>query len=473
MPSIREFRRWRAATACALAAAILAPGCTSGPSPRHEDPRPNVILVTLDTVRADHLGCYGYSRRTSPNLDAFALSATRYEQAMATAPWTVPSHASLFTGKMPFEHGAHSFEVTSARDNNVSPLRDEEITLAEALKQEGYSTGAFVSNVGYLSAWTQLDQGFDTYKVEWGYADRVNRDVRPWLERNRNQPFLLFINYMDAHRPYNARPRPGFLDPPAVQDQGQLLDKLAEQTLPGDSPPDPQLRQQVIDQYDTAIANLDEQVGVLLGWLRELNVYDNSVVVITSDHGEYFGEHNLVEHSKDVYQPAIRVPLLVKRPQQAEGCADSEIISLARVPGLVMDYMPAAIAKRRRASFDGAATAPVMAENAFSRTKDLFDPRWGARFNRVRTAVYDWPLKLIRSSDGRDELYNLLEDPGELRNLAASQAADAARLRERLERFESGRTRAPAGGVRAAELSDEQRRILKSLGYVGGDDDGE
>ncbi|MEP0847196.1 MAG: sulfatase [Phycisphaerae bacterium] len=470
MPILCASRRRPARAAIFVLAAALPAGCTSGPPPRSEDPRPNVILVTLDTVRADHLSAYGYSRRTSPNLDAFALGATRYEQAMATAPWTVPSHASLFTGKMPFEHGAHSFEVASARENNVSPLRAEETALAEALQQEGYATGAFVSNIGYLSPWTQLDQGFATYTVEWGYAQRLNRDIRPWLERNRNQPFFLFINYMDAHRPYNASPRPGFLDPPAVQDQGQLLDRLIEHVLPGAAPPPPELVQQVIDQYDTAIANLDEQLGVLLGWLRELNVFDNSLIIITSDHGEYFGEHNLVEHSKDVYQPAIRVPLLVKRPRQTEGAVEAELISLARVPGLVMDCMPPAIAQRRRALFDGAASAPVMAENSYSRTKDLFDPRWGARFNRVRTAIYDWPLKFIRSSDGRDELYNLLEDPGELRNLAASHASDAARLRERLERFEAGRTRAPAGGVRAAELSDEQRRILRSLGYVGGDD---
>lgn len=456
----------------AAACLLLPAGCSPTPGDRTADPRPNVILITLDTVRAEHLGCYGYPRPTSPHIDAFAAVATRYAQAITTAPWTVPAHASLFTGKYPFEHGAHSLRVTHPAENNVCPLPLEHITLAEALQSEGYATGAFVANVGYLSPWTQLHQGFATYQVQWGYADRVNADVRPWLERNRNQPFFLFVNYMDAHRPYNTRPRPGFLDPPAVQDQGQLLDRLIEATLPGHKPPPDDLVQQVIDQYDTAIANLDEQIGVLLDWLRQLGLYDHSLIVLTSDHGEYFGEHGLVEHSKDVYQPALWVPLILKAPGQSAGQLRAQRISLAAVPGLVFAHLPDAIRRRHEATFALPPDAPVLAENYFSRTKDLFDRRWGARFDRVRTAIYDGPLKYIHSSDGRHELYNLQDDPAEARNLLALEDEQARRLARRLEAFQAARPRASAGRLAPGQLSAEQLRVLRSLGYLGTEDEG-
>ncbi len=468
----RSSRRRRAALAACLLAGTLA-GCSPEAADRSRDPRPNVIVIVLDTVRADHLGAYGYARQTTPRIDAFAAEAVRYARAMSTAPWTVPSHASLFTGLYPFEHGAHSYEVADPAQNNVGPLALEHLTLAEALLAEGYATGAFVANVAYLSPWTQLNQGFQTYHAALADSTTLNRAVRPWLERNRNQAFFLFMNYLDAHRPYNARPREGLLDRPVAPDGGALLDRLIEATLAGVDPPPPELVSGVIDQYDTALANLDEQVGVLLDWLRELNLYRNSVIVITSDHGEYFGEHGLVEHSKDVYQPALAIPLIVRAPGDAAPRVDDTLVSLAMTPWIIWQHMAADVRARRASSFLNAPGGPVLAENYFSRTKDVFDPRWGSRFRRVRTAWFEWPYKFIRSSDGAHELYDLSRDAGETNNLVGSDAGRAAAMQAALDAFERSRPRRAPQRMESGALSAEQLRVLEQLGYAGSAQDGE
>ncbi|MCZ6816562.1 MAG: sulfatase, partial [Planctomycetota bacterium] len=285
---------------------------------------PNVILITLDTLRADHLGCYGYDRPTSPRIDAFAETATLYRRGYATSPWTVPTHGSLFTGKFPYEHGAHSFKVDRPV-MNVNRLPLEHLTLAEALKSEGYQTGAFIANNGYLTAGSQFNQGFDTYHVERVYADTLNERIFAWLDARRDKRFFIFINHIDTHRPYNTAPRPGITDRPVVRDQGQLLDRLYAAVMPGTGPIPSDLVARVTDQYDTAVANVDAAIGSLLDKLESMGIYDRTLIVLTSDHGEYIGEHHLVEHSKDVYQEVLWVPLIVKGVGQTSGKAIEDI----------------------------------------------------------------------------------------------------------------------------------------------------
>ncbi len=455
----------------ALAAAALAAGCArddAGAARASAEPAPpNVVLITLDTVRADRLGCYGYSLPTSPRLDAFAQRSTLYRRTTSASPWTVPSHASLFTGRFAFEHGARNFPVDKP-GNNVNPLPERNVTLAEALRPLGYATAAFVANEAYLNRRWGLDQGFDTYHVENSYADVLNQRVAPWLDQARGGPFFLFINYIDAHWPYNNAPRDGF---PAPRPRDKLRNNLsvARDALlpgPGTAPYPENALRNLSEAYDLSIANLDAGVGALLDRLDAMGLLHDAVVVITSDHGEYFGEHHLLGHSKDVYQPVLAVPLIIKAPRQSLAAAVDTPASSTDVPALIAAHFPPRLARGLGQQFpDQPGNHLVLAESYYTLPKDLFHPRWGKRFDRVRTAVFDGPLKLIQSSDGAHELYDLAADPDERHNLVESRRADADRLLRRLDEFQAQRGRATES-LDARPLSDEEHRRLRSLGYV-------
>ena len=449
------------ATAALLAPALLGAACAR--SPRD----PNVVLITLDTARADHLSCYGYAVRTSPRLEALARQATLYRRAFATSALTLPSHASLFTGKHPYEHGAHGFKVTEDIPDNAYPLAAEHLTLAEALQAEGYETVAVVANAGYMAKRYRLDQGFESYWVKPGRASRKNGQVYAWLEaRRKDRPFFLFVNYMDAHRPYNAAERPGLLPRPVSQNMN-LIARLAEAVMPGEGEVLEALRQQVVDQYDTALANLDEELGRLFDRLEKDGLWDDALVVVTSDHGEFLGEHHLVEHSKDVYQEVLAVPLIVKAPRQREGRVSDEAITSADVPRLIVSHIAPARRGRLLPAFPyEPGNHPVLAELYYTCTKDLIHPRWGHRFDRVRTALVRWPTKLIHSSDGRHELFDLAGDPREERNLYGERTAVADTLLGELEAFRRAHP-AYTGRRERAPLAAEDLEELRALGYVG------
>lgn len=434
--------------------------------------QPNVILLVLDTLRADRLGCYGCERPTSPRIDAFAASATRYARCEATAPWTLPTHASIFTGRFPIEHGAVSFLPEKREPRNAYPLSRNETTLAEVLRDAGYETQAFVANVGYAGRWTGLDQGFDGYFVQMLYGDQLNERITAWL-KNRSEPdrpFLLFVNYMDTHRPYNLETPAPFLDAPA-EPKNQLIDELARTVLPGKRDAPPALRQRVLDQYDTAVHNLDRAIGAMLDAFAERGMLENTVIVITADHGEYIGEHRLAKHSKDVYEPALWVPLIVHMPGQTQGDVVNDRISSAAIANLITHgFGPGGLRDTLLQQFPFGPDQPlILADNHYSRTKDLFRKPWAQRFKRVRTALYMGQHKYIRSSDGANELYHLTKDAGELRNLLAKQPDLGDELAAALEAFETRLARPRAQSQPSQNLSDEQLRQMATLGYVDAD----
>ena len=460
---VEQTKAWGRIVSLRVLLTFAAASCSVAPP--EDRTLPNVILITFDTLRADHLDCYGYGRAVSPHIDEFARTATLYSRAMASSPWTVPTHSSLFTGKNPFEHGAHTFKVDTWM-NNVSPLASSHLTLAEAFQQESYTTAAFVANAGFLGPRWQMNQGFETYHVERVESPMLNRRIFDWLESLEERPFFLFINYIDTHRPYNTTPRPGLLKEPAVRDRAALLDALIDAVMGGDGTIPPALAQKVIDQYDTAIANVDEQFGELTALLKKLGLYENSTIVITSDHGEFFGEHQLVEHSKDVYQEGIWVPLIVKSAGQKQGKIVETLTSSTDVPGLIFSDFSSDIRARYLKDFgDVPGNHPVVSENYYSRLNDLFNPTWGDRFNRVRTAIYEWPHKFIHSSDGHHELYDLMGDPGEKKNLLTELPEVAQRLSRALEQFRAERDRG-SGVIVERPLTEEEIDELRSLGYV-------
>jgi arylsulfatase A-like enzyme len=273
---------------------------------------------------------------------------------------------------------------------------------------------------------------------------------------------------MDTHKVYNTKPRPGFLDEPAIQDGGQLVDELYEKVMPGVGPIPWDLVQKVIDQYDTAVANLDEQIGALLDRLVQMGIYDNTMIVLTSDHGEYFAEHYLVEHSKDVYQEALWAPLIIKTPSQGQGRRDDTVISSSDIPYLVFSEFPKKTAERYLDHFPNApGNHPVIAENYYTRVRDLFNPVWGKRFDRIRTVIYDWPYKYIHSSDGKSELYHIDYDGKEAVNLMDKNPERVQEMLANLRAYMESRPTFEEQIEQPPMTPDEIKR-LKSLGYVDG-----
>jgi len=457
----------RARIARPLLASGLVLAALAGCAPEPTAP-PNVVLITLDSLTASHLGCYGYARSTSPNIDAFAGRATLYRRAFATAPWTLPTHASIMTGKYPFEHGAHTFKVgaTAVREY---PLDDSFLTLAEALKQEGYATAAFTANTGYLDPRWKLDQGFDIYLNKRVKGDALNKAAFQWLDAHAGGSFFLFLNYMDTHSPYNVgkpKQRPDFLAHVENRNGEPIFQDLVKRMIAGEAKlPETEVAL-LEDLYDIGIANVDEYMQALFERLRAMGIYDETMIVLTADHGEYFGEHGLIEHGKDVYQGGLWVPLIIKYPHQTKGEIVEAEASSADIPRLVLSHFPPEITKRYLPQFsDEHGERVVISENYY-----VFPALWKlgrlSRFNRRRTVVYAWPHKLIESSDGPDELYDLERDPGEEENLLASEPEVAREMKERFEQFKSGRVERLDPGEQAVAPNPERIKELKALGYL-------
>ncbi len=442
-------------------------GCAAcGASPSADRVPPPIILITLDTVRADSLGVYGGPEDASPALDEFSRGADRYATCVSSAPWTMPTHASLFTGLYPFEHGAHSFLPPKGKaGDNVFGLHDRLETLAEALAARGYRTGATVANAVYLRPMLGLEQGFAAWDCERTHAPGVNERGLRWLDDNSSggRPTFLFMNYMDAHRPYATG---------VPNDKSKVkLDRLIN-TVMKRGEANPELAQEVRSLQQLAVTRLDSRLGGLFAGLKERGLYDSSLIIVTADHGEAFGEHGVVEHSKEVYDELLHVPLIVKLPGQTEGRVVSTRASSVHVAGLIAQALAGTDAETLADVFPrvpNRAGGIVLAENYYSRNKDLM--KFGDRFRRRRYALYEGDLKLIAGSDNSLELYNLKTDPGETENLAESLPEEATRLMAALQKKLNGATAFQGERRLAGKMSEKVKSASDALGYSGGDED--
>ncbi len=324
----------------------------------------NVLLIVLDAVRKDHLSVYGYDRPTTPELDAFAESATRYEQAIAPAPWTPPSHAALFTGKYP------SHCRVFGREPELAPSQP---TLAEELSREGYNTFGF-SNSYHTSTHRGFDRGFDLYhdmqamdriagqrfepsisflkaairKLSDGYNDfsyfQLDR-LKRVLSGNA-EPFFGFINLNSAHSPYD--PPPAFKSAFEERfDQWESVERTAVRSLAdsgyeymmGELSPTDAEWELMQCWYDGEIAFLDSLLGTLFDCLRAQGLYDDTAIIITSDHGEHFGESGLMYHQFSLSETLLNVPLLIKWPEQREHAHNTELVSLTDIAPTCLDLL--------------------------------------------------------------------------------------------------------------------------------------
>jgi arylsulfatase A-like enzyme len=421
---------------------------------RSTSSRPNIVLITLDTVRADHLSSYGYARPTTPRLDALARRGVVFENAIAPAPWTLTSHATILTELLPHQHGA----------NWAVPLHPGPKTLAQVLQSHGYSTAGFSSNYKYgLGGWG-MDQGFDIYGGDGASlrhqlratvfgrhvaqrfyeklvrtddfarldARQLNREALAWLSRPHDRPFFLFINYFDAHGPYWAPPpfdsRFGTLPPGLAREMPRLSGVLQPAASLDRN------KEALVAAYDNCLAFLDEQVGEFIARLDELPAGANTYVIITSDHGEEFGEHGSYSHGWDLYRDVLHVPLIIVGPEVPAGL---RIAQLARVRDLfvtALDFaLPGSEFSRQHSlrRFWTPGWRPQLADELA--ISELDSTLGHSKSAAISLMTPEWHY--IHTADGQTELYHWPTDSREQSNLARSPAQESVLqdLRMKLE----------------------------------------
>jgi arylsulfatase A-like enzyme len=486
----------------ALAAAALATGCGGGEPPRP----PNVLWVVWDTARADRTSLYGYQRPTTPFLEEWARSARVFEDCLSSSSWTVPAHASMFTGLLPVEHGAqHEHEY----------LASELETLAERLQRAGYQTFAWTANP-HLGDEENFLQGFETKLHPWdepqieraweilasklppGAAELQRRADRggeqrwllkaagelareswsDWLDaRDPGRPFLAFFNYMEAHRPLipPRRFREALMPPREVERSYELefpwsetwaycfgLHEYSDEELAV-----------LGGLYDAALLELDGLFAGLIGELERRGLDGETLVVLTADHGEHLGEHHLLDHQYSLSQVLLRVPLVLRYPPRVEPGRD-------RRPVMAMDLYPTLLelagVDAPRAGVGHARSLLAPSERRarigdysrpFPRPLESMRKEHAGvdigRFERGRYSLVEGSWKLVRQVGGGEALYDLASDPGETRDVSAEHPEILERMRKGLG--SALRTAVPLAGGGARERSPELDALLRELGY--------
>jgi arylsulfatase A-like enzyme len=460
----------RAAGAAALAAALLLLTGACGRAPE----RPNILLITLDTTRRAHLSCYGYERETSPNLDALAREGVVYTDCISVSSWTLPSHASLFTGLYPAIHGAHYDEnadlalgMALGKPKGVRSISDEfranglgmeAVTLAEVLNEEGYATCG-VGSGPWLKPIFGLAQGFDHYDADCkAYngrtADEVNALAIPFLKRQSEKPFFLFLNYFDPHVP--------FLPP------DRLKRRFWQKPVPDQSDGGYD-REYNISQYDAEILFMDEQIGAIFRELKWLERWDDTWIIVTGDHGEHLGEKGLYGHGYALFEETMRLPLIMKPPKgwKLEG-DPGERVQLVHLMPTILERLGIDAPARCDAPPIGKTNGMAVAELYRNTGHVLQNERGqGQRFDRDLKAIYKDGFKLIlstRKDDGDAGLFDLRSDPGESRDLSPSEPQRAAGLLRALESWRRS-LGDPLDPLEIRDVDRATRDQLKALGY--------
>ena len=296
------------AVAMALVLSMTASACTSGSSPSTTPEEPivcpgcNVVLISLDTVRADHLGLYGYQRPTSPNLDRFASTAVVFERAVGQTAWTLPAHASMFSGLYPGELGLDTYPATRRIPRSAKML-------AEVFHEHGYLTAGFTGG-GFVAGSWGFARGFDIYTTGGRRFEHNLGQALGWLTANKTRRFFLFLHGYDAHRPYYSEPH----DKKAVRLPAALPDQLDGYCPDNASRPNAKRLARILSYYDAAIHHADTSLARLFSALDQASLRNDTIVLVTADHGEEFFEHGHCDHVRFLYDETIHVPLLVRIP---------------------------------------------------------------------------------------------------------------------------------------------------------------
>ena len=393
----------------------------------------HVVLISLDTCRADHLSCYGYDGNTTPHIDALAGQSILFTNALAAVPMTLPSHSTMMTGTNPPYHGVH--------DNLNHRLPDANETLAEILQKNGFVTGGIISTF-VLDSKFGLDQGFDTYQDEFeeehnlGHyterkGDETTRFAVQWLDEHHDERFFLFLHYFDPHDPY--------------------------------APPEPFASQFEGSPYDGEIAFTDHCVGQVIDKLKQLEVYDETLIIVVGDHGEMLGEHGESKHMYFIYQGALHVPLILKVPGQTQSIRIDDPVGVIDIVPTVCHMLDLDVPSQVRGedlsvSFHG---GKLPRTKRYRYCESVTPTQYDAN---SLLGVVDGRWKLIQTT--RPELYDLIADPTESSNLLETHSDEASRLLNQLQQILTDQLRE---GVESQVAVDaETLRKLESIGYVGG-----
>jgi len=400
------------------------------------NPAPNLVVITIDTLRADHLGCYGYKQVKTPNIDALAAEGSRFTHAFTPVPVTLPSHSSIFTGTYPMLSGMHDFSA-----NKLSP---QQPTLASVLKEHGYTTGAVIGSA-VLDSRFGLNHGFDFYYDHFDFSrlqeSNLEEMERPgnvvadhtleWLSQNYQKKFFLWMHLYDPHYPYR--------------------------------PPAPYDKEYASHPYDGEIAFADAQVGRLLRFLKEKGIYRNTVIVLSGDHGESLGEHGEKTHGFFIYNATLHVPLIIRAPEL-------KTVGLVEASTSLTDIMPTVLNLLKLdvpPQVQGQSLIPLLSgkhdEGSRSLYAETFLPRLHFNWSELR-GVETRNYHFIDAP--KPELYDLSKDPGETNNLLAQKKAVAeemqAKLTALIREYSAGPEMAEKTGLDPALMER-----LKSLGYAG------
>ena len=408
---------------------------------RHGVDKPNVILISLDTTRADHLGSYGYANARTPATDALAHDGVLFAEAATPAPLTLPAHSSLMTGFYPMYHGV--------RLNGTAALGQSHTTLAEALSRHGYQTGAFVGAFVLDGRWG-LNQGFGTYDDQFDMkkfkhldlaavqrpGDQVMDQAIRWLDGHRHEPFFAWIHLYDAHSPY---------EPP---------EPLASE-FRGRGP---------IGLYDGEIAFADQQVGRCVSWLKAAGLDEKTILVVVGDHGEGLGSHGEGTHGYFIYDYALHVPLIIATPiDELRGVRVDAQVSL-------VDVFPTVLALAgidSQAKVDGRSLVPLMFHPATPDTVSAYSESMTPNLQYGWSALHSLRsprFKFIRAPT--PELYDLAADPGEVHNVFSTHRALARDMGDELDRLMAASSRG-AQAPDVPNLDKDTIARLSSLGYIG------
>jgi arylsulfatase A-like enzyme/Flp pilus assembly protein TadD len=396
---------------------------------------PNVLLITIDTVRADHLGCYGAKEIATPTLDALARDGIVFERAISQVPLTWPSHAVILTGLYPFQNGVQDF--------TGQPLESGFRSVAQAFQQHGYTTGAVVSSFVLDRSWG-LARGFDFYDDTFSAQAFAKRDPnlveRPagqsvthaltWLQENSTRPFFFWLHLYDPHSPYD--------------------------------PPEPYRTQYRSHPYDGEIAYADHELGRVIAWLKHNHFYDRTLIVFLSDHGESLGEHGEREHGFFIYNATVHIPLIVKppagsgfRPGRVSRPVETTTVAptLLSVAG-IHDEIEAQLASKSLLDSNKSSGKGAYSETFYPFSSFGWSPLHALEANKYH--YIDAP---------EPELYDVSADPDEKKNLASQQPATAAVLREKLQALLQEHPFQPSHDD-SSRLSAEAAEKLRALGYV-------
>ena len=469
----------------------------------------DVLFIVMDTTRRDHLSVYGYERETTPRLEEFAREAERFDRALSTSSWTLPAHASMFTGMYASTHGAHTMNQRLAEQLGIEgvhfnptlspaiPLVEEHETLAEVFARHGYRTGAVVGNTAFLDRVFGLAQGFeywdDRSRAELGTftgftalrwvaeclnrvdhpsmvrtavyrrADVIREEALAWLDADDERPAFLFLNFMDPHGPYHPpvpfdRKFPGFA--PELE-RNEETGRVAREVMREARPLTEREHAHYISRYDGEIAFLDHELGLLFDALRERGRFDDTLIVITSDHGESLGERGYFGHGSCLNGEEIDVPLLIRYPGGSKTGVNGALIGVRELPRLIGAAvgleLPEAMVEHLPLD-----DVPACLAELFQRDQRVRD--FGPRFERDLEALRIGPdLKVILSSKDGESIFDLESDPLEEQPLSGEPPDLVADAIGALGVYRS--TRSTRRAVPTEKLSPQMRDALRRLGY--------